>query len=401
MEIISRKHYASRVDSWLGKGLIIVLTGQRRVGKSYVLKDFAARHSAEPGSNIIYLDKEKKEYADIGTCKELDAFIASRFRRDRRNYILVDEVQEIEAFEKSLRNWRTEEHTDIIVTGSNSDMLSGDLATLLAGRYEEIRIQALSYSEFLVFHGLEDSDAALQKYLEVGGLPGLRDIGLDNGEHVWDYLQSILNTVMLKDVIERHDIRNLPFLNNLVRFYADNIGKLNSASSISKYMKHQGENVSTNVVLAYAGYYAEACLLDIVPRYDIHGKKRLESNGKVYFGDIGLRNLLAGGNREHDIEKIIENVVYQHLVRIGFRVAAGQLRVGEVDFVCEKPGGKAYVQASYLVGSDETRDREFGNLEKIGDNYPKYVVSMSPLLESRDYNGIIHLSLRKFLREGI
>lgn len=401
MEIISRAQYASQVDFWLGKGVIIVLTGQRRVGKSYILRDFIERHSLDSAANIIFLDKEKREYDSIKTYKDLDAFIGERFKADCHNYILVDEVQEIQAFEKSLRSWRTEERTDIIVTGSNAGMLSGDLATLLAGRYKGIHVQGLSYSEFRVFHGLEDSDETLRKYLEYGGLPGLRDVGLENEEHVWQYLQAILNTVVLKDIIERHDIRNLPFLNNLLRFYADNIGRLNSASSISKFMKHQGEEVSTNVVLSYAAYYEEAFLLDIVHRYDIHGKKLLESNDKVYFGDIGLRNLIAGNNREQDIEKIIENIVYQHLLRIGFKVSVGQLRAGEVDFVCEKPGKRVYVQASYLIGNDATRDREFGNLARIGDNYPKFVISLSPLLEDRDYEGILHISLRKFLRDGI
>ena len=174
-------------------------------------------------------------------------------------------------------------------------MLSGDFSTLLAGRYVEIRVHPLTYPEFLEFHGLEDSDDSLMIYLNYGGLPGLRQIGLDSDEHVWAYLSSVFNTIMLKDIIEHHDIRNVPFLNNLIAFYADTTGKLTSANSISKYEKSQGKNISSNLVLLYRSFYQEAYLLNAVSRYDIHGKRILESNEKIYWDDLGLRNLKAEG----------------------------------------------------------------------------------------------------------
>ena len=401
MKILTRKHYADKVDSWIGKGNIIVLVGPRRVGKSYILKDFIERHSQEEDINVIYVDKEKKEFKNIKTKDDLDNYIESFYLPGKHNCILVDEVQQIERFEESICSWYTEDNTDVIITGSNSKMLSGDLSTLLAGRYVEIRVHPLTYPEFLEFHGLEDSDDSLMIYLNYGGLPGLRQIGLDSDEHVWAYLSSVFNTIMLKDIIERHDIRNVPFLNNLIAFYADTTGKLTSANSISKYMKSQGENISSNLVLLYRRFYEEAYLLNIASRYDIHGKKILESNEKVYWDDLGLRNLKAEGGMDSYIEKVIENVVYKHLCFLGYKVQVGVLGAGEVDFVCTKPGETAYVQATYLMGEQATRDREFGPLEKIRDNHPKYVISVTPFLTSRDENGIKHISLREFLNKGL
>lgn len=400
MEVLTRKHYADIVDSWIGKGNIIALVGSRRVGKSYVLKDFIQRHQEERDANIIFIDKEKKAFKEIKTKDDLDNWIEARFTQGRHNYILIDEAQEIEHFEESVCNWYTEDNTDIIITGSNSKMLSGELATLISGRHVEIRIHPLVYSEFLEFHNLPDSDESLMNYLTYGGLPGLRKVGLDNDEQVWAYLSSVFNTIMLKDIIERHDIRNIPFLNNLIAFYADTTGKLTSANSIAKYMKSLRENVSANLVLLYKEFYAESFLLDIVSRFDIHGKKIFESNEKIYWDDLGLRNLKAEGSMDSYIEKVIENAIYKHLRYLGYEVKVGVLNAGKVDFVCTKPGKTVYVQASYIISEESTRSREFSPLEKIRDNNPKYVISATPLLTSRDENGITHLALRKFLKDG-
>ena len=400
MEVLTRQHYADIVDSWIGKGNIIALVGSRRVGKSYVLKDFIQRHKDEEDINIIFIDKEKKAFKDIKTKDDLDAWIEARFIDGKHNCILIDEAQEIEKFEESVCNWYSEDNTDVIITGSNSKMLSGELATLLSGRHVEVRVHPLTYAEFLQFHNLPDSDESLMTYLNYGGLPGLRKVGLSSDEQVWAYLTSVFNSIMLKDIIERHDIRNIPFLNNLIAFYADTTGKLTSANSISKYMKSQEENVSSNLILLYRGFYAEAYLIDVVPRFDIHGKKLFESNEKVYWDDLGLRNLKAEGGMDSYIEKVIENAVYKQLCFLGYEVHVGVLNAGEVDFVCTKPGKTVYVQASYIISEESTRQREFGPLGKIRDNHPKYVISATPLLTQRDENGITHLSLRQFLKEG-
>ena len=400
MEIITRKYYADKVDSWIGKETIIAIVGQRRVGKSYILKDFVNRHVGETDANIIYIDKEKRRFKFITDADTLDAYINEHYQEKKHNYILIDEVQDINGWEHVVRSLRTEENTDVIVTGSNSRMLSGELGTLLGGRYVEVMVQSLSYQEFLIFHDLPDGDEALNTYMNYGGLPGLRVVGLGDDEQVWEYLRNIFNTVMLKDVIERHNIRNISFMNNLVAFLADTTGKINSATSISKYMKSQNQDISAKIILEYTSHFIEAFLINGVKRYDIHGKKIFESNQKVYFGDVGVRNLIAGSTREQDIEKVMENMVYQQLLRLGYQVFVGELKAGEIDFVCRKSGEVRYVQVAYLISDDDTRRREFGRLQDIKDNYPKYVISMTPLVTVRDYEGITHLGLRKFLRDG-
>ena len=401
MQPITRKLYADKVDAWIGKGQIIVLIGQRRVGKSYILKDFLERHRDDPQSNFIYINKERKSFDTLKTHELLNAYIDEHWKEDAHNYILIDEVQEIEGWEKSVRSYRIEDDTDIIITGSNSKMLSSELSTLIGGRYQEIYVQSLSYQEFIQFHGLTESDDTLWLYLNYGGLPGLMQVGLSDEELVWDYIKGVYHTVMLKDIVERNSIRNVAFLNTLLRYFADTIGKLNSLNNISKFMKSQGQDVAVKSIVSYLSYFKDAYLLSSVERYDIHGKKLLESNEKLYFGDIGLRNLIAGGEREGDIEKVIENVVYQQLLRMGYTVSVGQLRAGEVDFVCTKSNERVYVQVAYLIASSETEEREFGCLENIKDNYPKYVISMTPLVRRSDRQGITHIGLREFLQNGL
>ena len=401
MSAILRQSYLEKIERYLGRDTIIILTGQRRIGKSYILRLFRDKVSKDAGSNVIFIDTEKNEFDDIKTYKDLNAYIDERRNRAKKNYILVDEIQDIAEFEKSVRSYYEEPDVEIVVTGSNSKMLSGDLSTLIGGRYKEICVQALSYEEFMLFHTLPDSDDTLAKYIRFGGLPGLVKIGLDE-QDAREYQLDVYHTVLLKDVVMRNKIRNVPFLENLVRFLADNTGKIISANSIAKYMKAQGESVTSTVIINYTKNLSDAYLIHKVNRYDIHGKKQFESNDKFYFEDNGLRNTLAGGSREGDIEKVIENVIYNHLVRLGYEVTVGQLQAGEIDFVCNKPEGqRVYVQASYLIADDATRAREFGHLQAIKDNYPKYVISMTPLVDRQDSDGITHLSLRRFLTEGL
>ncbi len=401
MEVISRKKYADEIDAWIGKGLVVVLTGQRRVGKSCLLKDFIQRHENDIESHLIYIDKEKKNFNFIKNDEQLNDYIDSQLQSDKHNYILIDEVQNILRWERSVRSYITEENIDIIITGSNSQMLSGELSTLIGGRYKDIYIQSLTYKEFLEFHKLADSDDSLMKFINYGGLPGLKMIGLDEDDMVNDYFKSVYSTVVLKDIIERHQIRNVSFLNRLITFIADTIGKPNSATSISKYMKSQNLEVTSNLVLDYIRYLNDAFIINDVKRFDIHGKKILESNGKSYFGDIGLRNYCIGGERENDIEKIIENIVYLQLVYDGYEVKIGHLQAGEIDFVCTKKNSRVYIQVSYIIANEETRRREFGQLTKIEDHYPKYVISVTPFVRESDNNGIKHLGLRHFLMNGL
>ena len=397
MSIIVRQRYLDKIEKYLGKNTIIILTGQRRVGKSYILRMFRDKIGNNKNSNVIFIDKEKNEYDNIRSYHDLNSYIDGHRDSKRTNYVIVDEIQQIEQFEKSLLNFYECPDIELIVSGSNSTMLSSDLSTLIGGRYKEIFIQALSYEEFLLFHNLSDSDDALAKYVQFGGLPGLIKMGLDE-QDARDYQMDVYHTVLLKDVVSRNKIRNISFLENLVRYLADNTGKLISANNIAKYMKSQGESTTTTIVINYIKCLCDAFIVHKVNRFNIHGKRLFENNSKYYFEDNGIRNALTGGSRSEDIEKVIENIVYNHLVQCGYNVTVGQLRAGEIDFVCLKSEGKRiYVQASYIIADESTREREFGNLRAINDNYPKYVVSMTPLVTKNDDNGITHLHLRKFL----
>lgn len=401
METIVRQVYIDKIEKYLGKDTIIILTGQRRVGKSSVLRLFRDKVLACEGSNTIYINKEKHAFDGIRTYQDLNAYIDEHREDGKMNYILIDEIQDIAEFERSVRSYYEEPDVELVITGSNSSMLSSELSTKIGGRYKEIYVQALSYEEFLVFHNLMDSDDALTKYIQYGGLPGLIRYGLDE-QDAREYQMDVYNTVLLKDVIMRNQIRNVPFLENLVRFLADNTGKLISAHSIAKYMKGQGESITSTAVNNYIKFMCEAYMLHKVNRYDIHGKRLFESNDKFYFEDNGLRNALCGGSRQGDIEKVIENIIYNHLIRLGYEVAVGQLQVGEIDFVCTKSNrDRIYVQASFIVADDSTHEREFGNLHVIKDNYPKYVISMTPLLQRADDNGVTHVHLREFLKNGL
>lgn len=399
MEIISRQIYIDHILRFLNKGIMIALTGQRRVGKSYVLRELAEiiRHN-NPDANIIYINKEKKKFDSIKNDSDLSAYIEGKFPDGEDNYLLIDEVQDIEGFENTLRSLNADEECQIIVTGSNAKMLSSELSTYLGGRYIDIHIQSLSYREFLRFHKLEDSAESLEKYLSYGGLPHLYRLGLENEDMVWEYVQNIYNTIVLKDVVQREGLRNVTLFENLMSYVSDNTGQLVSATSLSKYLKAQRVELTPLSAINYLKAASNAYIINKVQRYDIHGKRLLETNDKYYFEDLGLRNLLVGSNRAIDIEKVMENAVYLHLKNRGYKVSVGTLPNGEIDFVAEKGGKPVYVQVAYLLTEESTINREFGNLMQINDNYPKYVVSMDAISKPKDYEGITHLPLRLFLQ---
>ena len=398
MKLINRPQYTDKIRPSIGKGLIIVLTGQRRVGKSCILQQLIQETGSKQQNNIIYINKEKTEFDFIKSHKELTLYVNEHLDHTKENYLFIDEIQEIIEFERTLRSLQADDECNIIVTGNNAKMLSSELSTVLSGRYMEFHIQSLNYKEFLEFHQLEDIDSSLMKYLTYGGLPQLYRIGIENQDLAQDYLHNIYNTIILKDVIAREQIRNVPFLENLISFISDSTGKIISASSISKYMKTQQIEVTTTVILNYLAYFCNAFIINKVPRYDIHGKRLLESSEKYYFEDLGLRNALTGSNQIGDIEKLIENAIYLHLKSQGFTVSVGQFRQMEIDFVAKKNGQTIYVQATYLLASEDTIEREFGNLQLIKDNYPKYVISLDPFHKVNDREGITLLHLREFLR---
>ncbi len=397
--MIDRPRYTEHIFSRLNRGMMLILVGQRRVGKSFLLRLLKQRLEAvRPEAKILYINKELQNFSAIRTSDDLYRLAAETLEPGAENYLLIDEVQDIDGYENALRSLHAEERCQIVATGSNAYVFSSELSTRLAGRYIEIPVYSLGYEEFLRFHGLADSEDSLLSYLRVGGLPGLRNFDISDEGQVRDYLQGVYNTILMRDVVARENIRNVTFLENLLRFLADNMGKLISASSISKYMSSTGDKSGATTTTSYIRFLSNALLIHNVPRYDLHGKKLFELLDKYYFADHGLRNYLCGFNLRSSIEKVMENVVYNHLRICGYKVTVGILRVGEIDFVATRGERTIYVQVTYLLASQETIDREFGNLAAIRDNYPKYVVSMDPVTgEFPEYPGIHHVHLRKLL----
>ena len=394
-KIIERPIYIERIKPFINKNLIKVIVGQRRVGKSYIIKQLSGIIvKNNPSANIIYIDKERNEFDFINDYQILYDFVKEKYSDNKPNYLLIDEVQEIQKFEKSLRSLLNEGGIDIYCTGSNADLLSGELATLLSGRYIEFRVSPLSYPEFLNFHKLENNNASLMSFIKFGGLPFLIHLEMEEGL-IFDYLENIYSTILFKDVVKRYKIRNVAFLESLIRFLSGNIGSLVSAKKISDFLKSQKVQISTRVVLDYLFYLNNAFLVNKAGRYEIAGKKIFETGEKQFFEDIGIRNAISGFNQA-DVGKIMENVVYNHLVLCGYKVSVGQLNVHEIDFVCQKQNETMYVQVAYLISDENTIQREYGNLLKIKDNYPKYVISMDEF-QGNTYQGIRHLHLKEFL----
>jgi hypothetical protein len=350
----------------------------------------------DPRANIIYINKELFENDSLRDYKDLMRRVADRTVAGIPNYLFIDEIQDIENFEKALRSLHAKESHDIYITGSNAFLLSGELATYLSGRYIELKIFGLSYNEFLTFHGVADSPENFERYLRFGGLPYLIHLELTE-DLVYDYLRNIYAAILFKDVVARHRIRNVALLEALVRFVADNVGSLLSAKSISDFLKAQKVKVTPNVILSYLGFLEQAFFVLKVSREEIKGKKVFEVGQKYYLEDLGLRHALLG-YRTADIGKVLENVVYLHLAGAGYHVRVGRLQNLEIDFVCSRGDERIYVQVAYLIPDEKTRDREFGNLMKINDNYPKYVVSMDERATG-NLAGILHVNVRDFIRQ--
>lgn len=399
MKIIERRLYLDKIIGHLNHGMMLILVGQRRVGKSFLLRSvYNWLLEQKSDVNILYINKELSENDEIVTYKDLFNKIEGQFPIGEENYLLIDEVQDIDGYENALRSLYAEDRCQIIATVSNAYIFSSELSTRLSGRYIEIPVYSLSYTEFLTFHGLTDNDEALNKYLRFGGIPGLANYNLEEEPKVKDYIQGVYNTIMMKDVIAREKIRNVKLIENLAKFVADNSGKLFSVKGIVDYLNSHGEKNTQSLISKYIEILKKALLIDSMSRYDIHGKKLFELIDKYYFNDQGIGNLLTSFNIRGRIEKVMEGVVRQHLLIQGFELTVGILRAGEVDFVATKGDTIICLQVTYLLSSEETIKREFGNLWSIPNNYPKFVISMDPVSgDLPQYPGIRHLHLREFL----
>ena len=400
MKLIKRKHYLEKIGLYLDKPIIKVLTGMRRVGKSTILQSLKKELLSKKikQKNIIWINKESLEFDFIEDYNHLYKYVKTKLDGVKgKKYLFIDEIQEISNWEKAVASIFSEKMADIILTGSNAHILSSELATYISGRYVEIPIYPLTFSEFLLFS--KDQNLSIEEnfnyFLKNGGLPAVNVFISDDA--VTNYLNSIINTVLLKDVIKRNNIRDVQLLERLVLYLMDNVGNVTTAKSISDYFKSQRVKVSVDTIQNYIKHLESAFLFYRVPRYDIKGKKYLEYFDKLFMGDIGLRNGFIG-YKDKDISGILENIIFLEMKKRGYKITIGSLSGYEIDFIAEKQNDRIYIQVARSLEQEKTIQREFGNLEKISDNYKKIVLSMDKYFQ-KDYNGIKHKFLPDFLLE--
>lgn len=399
MDYIFRGKYIEKIEKFIDKPIVKILTGMRRVGKSTILniiKDDVLKDI--PEENKIYMNFESFEFFEINDSTSLKEYLNKKLRnKEGKVYFFFDEIQLVEDWEKVINALRVSLDSDIYITGSNSKLISGDLATLLAGRYVEFEIQPLSFDEFSeIYKDLNlNKEDLFEKFIKIGGMPGLKYFNLEE-EVSQKYLNDIYNTVLVKDVLNYNNIRDVDIFNRILSFAMQNIGATFSASAIKNYLKSENRNISVDTVLNYLEYCNRAFVLKKVPRYDLEGKKLLKVDEKYYLTDHGFRQSMGFSNVK-DIEKTLENIVYIELLSRGYDVKIGKVKDREIDFVAKRGEIISYFQISYLMENEKTREREFGVYDLIKDNYPKYVLSMDKFDFSQ--KGIVHKNIIDFLLE--
>ena len=383
--MISREKYLNQIKDFIDKPVIKVITGMRRCGKSVILQQIKELLLCQgiDGTQIFYVNFESLKYENLKDYRSLYQAVTDAVRKsDGRLYILLDEVQEVEGWEKAVNSFRVDFDCDIYITGSNARLLAGDLATLLSGRYVEIHIYPLSFNEYLAFAESNEEEKSLSiqenfaNYLRYGGLPGIHEMKWDE-ERIYQYLCDIYNSVLLKDVIKRNNIRDTALLENIIKYLMDNIGNTFSAKTISDFLKNQGRKLSTETVYNYLHALENAFLINKVSRYDIKAKRLLETREKYYLSDLGIRHAVIGYH-DDDIGGLLENIIYLELLRNGYTVRIGKQGAAEVDFVADRCDERIYLQICYILTQENT-DREFRPLETISDNYEKIVLSTDTL----------------------
>lgn len=398
--MIKRESYMARIRPFIDGDLIKVLTGIRRSGKSVMLElikdELRARGVTE--EQLIAFNFEDMRNAQLCTAEALhDELVRRAASIKGKIYFFFDEIQEVERWERCVNSLRVEMDCDIYITGSNAKLLSGELATYLAGRYVEFIIYPFSFSEFLaLYHSVEpdaDTRTCFNRYLTFGGMPYLANLRFDETA-CRQYLRDLFNSVELKDIVKRNNVRDVDMLERIIAYVTANIGTTFSSTAISKYLKNEGRRVSPETVLNYLKACSDAFLFYQVRRQDLQGKKILTINEKYYVADHGIREAVVGGNMR-DINLVLENIVFMEALRRGYSVTVGKVGEREIDFVCERHGEKCYIQVTYLLAAEETVQREFGVYEHVQDNFPKYVVSLDEFDMSR--NGVRHYNIRDFL----
>jgi len=395
-EYFKREIYMERIRPFVDTQMIKVIVGQRRIGKSYLLYQMMDEiKTIHPNAEILYINKELFEFDNLKDYTDLVQYVReNRKQTEQKCYLFIDEIQDIIQYEKALRTFFAENDFDIYCTGSNANLLSGELASTLSGRYVEIKVHGLSYREFLQFHRVNDSEENFANYYKLGGLPYLVHLPLQQTA-VKEYLRNIYHTILLKDIVARYNIRNVRQLEDLVTYLADTIGCLFSANGISNYLKSQRIDILPKTILEYLNYLTNAFLVQRVKPIDLKRKNILRIGEKYYFEDLGIRHAIRPF-RANDIGQVLENIVFQHLQIEGYSISIGRNDAEEIDFVAEKAGERVYIQVATTIIKQETADREFGNLLKIKDNYPKMVVSLDHV-EGVTHQGIMQIPVRKFL----
>lgn len=400
MDYIFRNKYIEKIKKFIDKPIVKILTGMRRVGKSTILniiKDQVLKDV--PDENKIYMNFESFEFFDIKDANALKDYLSEKLKdKEGKVYFFFDEIQLVKDWEKVVNGLRVSHNCDIYITGSNSKLISGDLATLLAGRYVEFEIQPFTFDEFSEIYRSSNlsREELFQKFIKIGGMPGLKYFNLEE-EVSQKYLNDIYNTVLVKDVLNYNNIRDVDIFNRILSFATQNIGANFSASAIRNYLKSENRNISVDTVLNYLEYCNKAFVLKKVPRYDLGGKKLLKVDEKYYLTDHGFRQSMGFSNVK-DIEKTLENIVYIELLSRGYNVKIGKVKDREIDFVAKKSEEISYFQIAYLMENEKTREREFGAYDLVTDNYPKYVLSMDKLDFSQ--RGIVHKNIIDFLFES-
>ena len=398
-----RNLYMKQIAPFLGKPVVKVITGMRRAGKSCLVRLLIDKLVADGvrRGQIVYIDKESYAFDAIRTYHDLAAHVqAERSKSGGFCHVFIDEIQEIEEWERIVADWSGRRDMDVVITGSNARMLSGELATLLAGRFVEIQVFPLSFSEFRSFNGLlkMETAEAFRDFLRYGGLPGLHEFGRLAEATFRPFVAGVYDTIILKDIVRRHQVRNYALLEKVGRFIFDNIGNLTNASRINAFLKSQKLSVGVDTILNYMRWFSDAHLTHRVLLYDIKGRRHLEVNEKHYVSDLGLRTALLG-YRSSDIGGMLENVVCLELLRRGYRVSVGRVGDREIDFVAERDGLKIYIQVAYLLTTKATMEREVAPLLAVKDNYPKLLLTLDRE-GSDNYEGVQRLYLPDWMEAG-
>lgn len=399
MSTIYREQYVNKLISLKEKKIIKVLTGIRRAGKSTILQDFK-EYLLKTGvneKNIIFINLDDKSYRHLLDSDELHNYILSNIDLNKKNYIFLDEIQNVLEFEKCVDSLFLRKNLDIYITGSNSYMLSGELATYLTGRYIQIHILPLSFKEYLSYYGENDELKKYNDYITYGGFPYL--INLDNNKDKIEYLDSIYNTVIMKDVINRKKVNDPMMLESICRFLFDSIGSSISTKKISDTLASNGRKNSVHTVEEYLNALLESYILYKVNRFDIRGKELLKTQEKYYLSDIGLRTYLLGNSYGRDLGHIFENIIFLELKRRGYKIYIGKDNDNEIDFVCETEDDVIYIQASLTVRDEDTLKRELKPLETIQDHHKKYIITLD--YDTNNYNGIKQISAMDFLLDRV